>query len=199
MKFSVIMPSRLDPYPGCASLLPQKLRRAIRAVLDQTFTDFELLVIADGCDKTKKIVTKEFSEERLVLLSCKHKALFDNLPRNTGIDNAKGEFIIYCDIDDFWGADHLKIINEGLNGFDWVWYNDIIFDKVWHERACNIKAMGGSGTSNVCHKRSLGLRWGRPGYAHDFHFNQQLLRFSNSAKITTPEYFVCHIPGNYDL
>ncbi len=199
MKFSIIMPSRLEPYPGCAALLPQKLKRAVRSVLDQTFTDFELIIIADGCSKTKKIVTKEFTDKRLVLLECRHKALFDNLPRNTGIDAAKGEFIIYCDIDDFWGADHLKIVSEGLNGFDWVFYNDIIFNEKWIERACNIKSMGGSGTSNVCHKRSMGLRWGRPGYAHDYHFNQQLLRFSNSAKITTPEYFCCHIPGNYDL
>lgn len=200
MKFSVIMPSRLKPYLGCASRLDEKIIRSIDSVLKQSYKDFELIVIADGCDITKKIVTNQFTDERLVLLECKHKALFDNLPRNTGLDAAKGEYIIYVDVDDYWGEDHLSIIEKNLASYDWVWYNDIVFngDTQWIERACNVKSLGGCGTSNVCHKRSLNLRWGRPGYAHDFHFLQQLLRFPNNAKIETPEYYVMHIPGKYD-
>ena len=201
MKFSIIMPSRLTPYPGCASRLEEKIVRAVDSVLNQSFKDFELIVIADGCDITKKIVTKQFPDKRLVLLECKHKALFDNLPRNTGIEAAKGEYIIYIDVDDYWGENHLSIIEKNLASFDWVWYNDIVAngENNWIERACNIKQIGGCGTSNVCHKRSLNLRWGRPGYAHDFHFLQQLLRFPNNTKIETPEYYVMHIPGQYDL
>ena len=203
MKFSIILPSRLIPYPGCASYLEQKIVRAINSVLSQSFTDFELIVIADGCEKTKNLVTTNFADKRLVLLECKHKAIFDNLPRNTGIEAAQGEYIIYIDVDDYWGEDHLKKIEKNLGNYDWVWYNDIIFSGEWIERACNIKSLGGCGTSNVCYKRSLNLRWGRPGYAHDFHFLQLLLRFPNNTKIETPEYFVCHIPGalpsGYDL
>jgi glycosyltransferase involved in cell wall biosynthesis len=163
-------------------------------VLDQSFEDFELIVISDQCEETKRIV-KQFEDSRIVLLECKHRAIFDNLPRNTGIDSAKGEYIIYCDIDDFWGTDHLKIVNEELKNYDWVWYNDFVFKGDWTERACNIKTLGGCGTSNVCHKRSLGLKWDRPGYAHDFYFNQKLLNLKNGSKIETPEYFVCHVPG----
>jgi len=199
MRFSIICPSRLIPYPGCASYLDQKIVRAIESVLSQSFTDFELIVIADGCIKTNAIISMNFADSRIVLLECKHKAIFDNLPRNTGIEAAKGEYIIYVDADDYWGEDHLKKIEKNLSNYDWVWYNDIIFNGEWIERACNIKSLGGCGTSNVCHKRSLNLRWGRPGYAHDFHFLQQLLRFPNNTKIETPEYFCCHIPGNYDV
>lgn len=202
MRFSVIMPSRLIPYNGSAQLLDQKIVRAVESVLSQSFTDFELIVISDECSKTVEIVAPYVLDNNKVrLLQCKHKALFDNLPRNTGIDNAKGEYIIYCDIDDFWGSDHLGIVNHGLKDFDWVWYNDYIHKEDWIERACNIKTLGGCGTSNVCHKRSLGLKWDRPGYAHDFYFNQKLLNFKNGTKIETPEYFVMHIPGKggYDL
>ncbi len=194
MRFSVIMPSRLIPYPGCAQYLEQKIVRAVESVLSQSFKDFELIVIADGCEKTKEIVK---AWPTVKLLECKHKAIFDNLPRNTGIDNAIGDYIIYCDIDDYWGEDHLKIIDSQLKEYEWVWYNDYIFKDTWVKRACNIKALGGCGTSNVCHKRSLNLRWDRPGYAHDFYFNQKLLRFKGT-KINTPEYFVCHVPGQYD-
>lgn len=197
MRFSVIMPSRLIPYKGCAQLLEKKLPRAIRSVLDQSFKDFELIVISDECERTKEIV-KTFTDERIVLLECKHKGAFDNTPRNTGLENAKGDYIIYCDADDFWGDKHLEIINRNLT-HDWVWYNDIVrYGKDWGERACNVKVNGQCGTSNICHKRSLNLRWDRPGYAHDYHFIQKLLAFKG-AKIETPEYYVCHIPGNYDL
>lgn len=203
MKFSIILPSRLIPYEGCAKLLDQKIVRSIRSVLDQRYKDFELIVISDDCPKTKEIVTNLFTDERIVLLECKHKAVFDNLPRNTGLNAAKGEYIIYIDADDYWGPEHLSIVEKNLLEYDWVWYNDIIFAKDWIERSCNVKSMGQCGTSNVCYKRSLDLRWGRPGYAHDYHFIQQLLRFPNNTKIETPEYYCMHIPGlppnGYDL
>ena len=197
-KFSIILPSRLIPYQGCASFLDQKLKRSIQSVLDQSYKDFELIVISDQCELTKSIVSTCFTDKRLILLECKHKAVFDNTPRNTGIDNAKGEYIIYIDADDYWGVDHLEIIERNLKFYDWVWYNDIILQGDWIERACNVKTMGACGTSNVCYKRSLNLKWQRPGYAHDYHFIQQLLRFTNNTKIETPEYFVCHIPGSYE-
>lgn len=200
MRFSIICPSRLIPYKGCASFLDRKIVRAIDSVIDQTFPDWELIIISDECQSTVDIVAPYVLEDsRIRLLQCKHKALFDNTPRNTGIDNAKGKYITYLDVDDFLGSDHLKLINEQLKEYDWVWYNDYIYSEKWIERACNIKALGGSGTSNVCHKVDLGIRWGRPGYAHDYYFNQQLLRFKNGAKINTPEYFVMHIPGITDL
>jgi glycosyltransferase involved in cell wall biosynthesis len=198
MRFSIILPSRLVDYPGSAKFLDQKLDRSVLSVIDQSFKDFELIIIADGCEMTKRIVNKNFVDNRIVFLECEHRALFDNLPRNTGIDNAKGDYIIYIDADDYWGRDHLNIVNNGLKEYDWVWYNDFTFQDSWQERACNIKLLGGCGTSNICHKRSLGLKWDRPGYAHDFHFAQKLLRIKNCTKIETPEYFVMHIPGQYD-
>ena len=193
------MPSRIIPYQNCAQYLDQKIVRSINSALEQTFSDFELIVISDGCQQTKDIVNNQFTDKRLKLIECRHKALFDNLPRNTGIEHAKGEYIIYLDIDDFYGEEHLEIVNNGLKDYDWVWYNDMIKMDHWIERACNIRKLGGCGTSNVCHKRSLNVKWERPGYAHDFYFNQKLLTFKNNSKIGTPQYFVMHIPGIYDL
>jgi len=199
MRFSIIMPSRLANYNGAARYRDQKIIRAIKSVLDQSFQDFELIVIADGCNETKTIVTNEFTGERLKLVEVKHRALFDNSPRNKGISEAQGEYIVYLDNDDYWGEDHLAIINHNLNGYNWIWYNDYIWDGQWIERACNVRQMGACGTSNICHNKELNLYWERPGYAHDYHFVQKLLRIPNHTKIETPEYFVMHIPGKYDL
>lgn len=201
-KFSVIMPSRLIPYQNSAQYPDEKLRRAVKSVLDQEFKDFELRVISDECSLTKKIITNEFTDKRLFLHEVRHKVLFDNAPRNKGIEQAKGEFIIYCDADDFWGKEHLKIIAGQLKDLNWVWYNDyIVKNNQWMERPSNVRQIGMCGTSNICHASKLGATWGRPGYAHDYYFIKKLLSFSYHKKIETPEYFVCHIPGpgGYDL
>lgn len=199
MKFSVIIPSYLGNYSGAASRRDEKIIRAVQSVLDQTYKDFEIQVIADGCHLTVELM-KQFSDDRLQVTFIPKSPLWDGAPRNTGIDKAVGEYIIYLDIDDCWGENHLQIIADNLKDYDWVFFNDYIFRDEWIERNCDVKRLGQNGTSNICHRRSLGARWSHRGYAHDHHFNQSLMMKSlNYAKIATPEYFVMHIPGQYDL
>jgi glycosyltransferase involved in cell wall biosynthesis len=199
MRFSVIIPSFLGNYAGAASRREEKIIRAVNSVLDQTFTDFEVLVIADGCQFTVDLM-RQITDERVTTTLIKKAPMWDGIPRNTGIDLAKGEFIVYLDIDDYWGENHLQIINDNLKDYDWVFYNDIIFSGgEWVERVCDVRRLGQNGTSNVCHKKSLGARWGHRGYAHDHYFNQSLMMKSRKyTKIATPEYFVMHLPGSYD-
>ena len=124
---------------------------------------------------------------------------WDGKPRNTGIELGKGDYIVYLDNDDYYGPQHLEIIDAGLNGYDWVCYNDWVFNGDWVQRHCDIKKLGANGTSNVCHRRTLGVKWGYRGYAHDHHFNQSLLKFKNYAKIDAGQYFVMHLPHGTDL
>ena len=199
MKYSIIMPSYLGEYNGAASRRDEKIVRAINSVLGQSFTDFELLVIADGCQKTIDIAGA-IKDPRLTVEMIKKAPIWDGKPRNRGIEIAKGEYIIYLDIDDAYGEDHLKIIADQLADYDWVYYNDYIYrGEGWIERHCDITKLGMNGTSNVCHRRSLGVSWGHRGYAHDHYFNQKLLMHRNFSKITTPEYFVMHMPSVYDI
>lgn len=199
MKFSVIMPSLLADYPGSATGKQDKIIRAISSVLNQSFKDFELIVVADGCALTEWII-KKFTDKRVRLFTVERKGLFDNSPRNKGIDEAKGDFIIYIDNDDFWDVDHLKIFAENLKKFDWVYANDWThYGPDWAERICDIEQFERCGTSNICHKRKLGLRWNETGYGHDYHFIQQLLEFRNYAQIPTAQYYVCHIYKAYEV
>lgn len=198
MKFSIIIPSFLGAYAGASHNREEKICRAISSAQHQTFTDFEIIVVADGCERTMEIV-KDADKVRSFLIP--RGKLFSGAPRNKGIEEAKGEYIIYLDIDDIYGENHLQIISEQLNGYDWVWYDDIRYVPLkdeWQVRHCDILQMSRHGTSNVCHKK-LGAKWDAKGYAHDFYFVQGLLKYKNHARINTPEYYVCHIPGNYDL
>ena len=193
MKFSIIMASLLSDYPGSAIAKDKKLIRAISSVLKQTYANFELIVVADGCSLTEFIVNKNFSDKRIKLLRVERKELWSNIPRNAGIKSAKGKYILYIDNDDKWGKNHLKIINDQMdNTEDWLYFNDMRWSSTeFIERQIDITLYGHCGTSNICHASRLGLKWERAGYGHDYLFIQQLRKFEGK-KINTPEYYVCH-------
>jgi len=193
MKFSVILQSLLADYPGSATNKDKKLIRAIESVLKQTYCNFELIIVADGCILTEYIVRHNFTDKRIRLIRVEREMLWSNKPRNAAIDIAKGKYIIYIDNDDRWGENHLKIINDQMdNTEDWLYYNDFRWNgKEFIERQIDITLYGHCGTSNICHAARLKLHWEKPGYGHDFLFIKQLRKFEGK-KIDTPEYYVCH-------
>ena len=74
------------------------IAEAIQSVLDQTFQDWELLVIDDGSkDSTAKIVNS-FSDPRIVLIQQENGGV--SVARNAGLDLAKGKYITFLDADD---------------------------------------------------------------------------------------------------
>ena len=198
MRFSVVMASYLGVYRTAATDRERKLIRAVNSVITQSFTDFELLVIADGCERTIKLM-EDIDDTRVKVYWIERSKLFSGAPRNAGIEVATGKFIVYLDTDDMYGENHLKNINEGLKDYDWVWFDDIRYSSLtdeWFDNVCNIERSGRHGTSNICHKRELPYRWIRDGYAHDHFFISNLRQNTNFAKIPGGEYYVCHIPNS---
>lgn len=195
--FSIIMPSYLGIYKGSATNREIKLHRAIYSVLEQTFKEWELIVVSDGCEKTNKIV-KEDEDYRIKLIKIEKQPIWSGNVRETGLKQANGKYICYLDSDDCFGNNHLQLIYEQLNDYEWVWFND--YRKIkgkWQENSCDIQRKGRCGTSNICHKRELNVSWNKSGYGlDDYYFCQNLLKYRNFTKINTPEYLVCHVPSN---
>jgi glycosyltransferase involved in cell wall biosynthesis len=193
MKFSIVMASLLQDYPGSATGKDKKLIRAVESVLKQTYQNFELIIVADGCPLTEFVVNHNFTDKRIKLIKVERKELWSNVPRNAGIDIAKGKYITYIDNDDKWGENHLKIISDQMTGEEnWLYYNDWRWNGTeFIERQIDVTLYGHCGTSNICHASRLKLKWEKPGYGHDFLFIKQLRKFEGK-KISTPEYFVCH-------
>ena len=127
MKFSIIIASFLGEYRTAARNRDKKIVRAIDSIFNQSFQDFEIVVVADGCQKTVDIVSQIKDPRLSVHFVPKFKVQFGG-QRNVGIENAKGDYIIYLDIDDLFGRDHLKNISEGLGSYDWVWFNDVRYN-----------------------------------------------------------------------
>lgn len=199
MRFSVIMASYLGNYRTAALDRDTKILRAVNSVIKQSFSDWELIIVADGCEKTVKIISENVTDSRVHCYLIPKSKTFSGVPRNTGIEQAQGEFIIYLDIDDLYGEDHLKTIDSGLNGYDWVWFTDVRYSpktEQWYENPCDMMRAGSCGTSNICHKRSLPYRWDHDGYAHDYYFIKHLRQNTNFAKIPGGDYYVCHLPNS---
>ena len=75
------------------------IAEAIQSILDQTFTDFELIVINDGStDKTSEIV-KSFNDPRIVFIENKENQKLVRV-RNQGLEMARGEYLALMDADD---------------------------------------------------------------------------------------------------
>ncbi len=82
------------------------LREAIKSILNQTFKDFEFIIVNDGStDKSLEII-KSYNDPRIVFIDQENKGLAAAL--NVGIKAAKGKYIARMDADDISYSERLK-------------------------------------------------------------------------------------------
>ena len=100
-------------FPKISIIIPfynveNYIEKCIKSVKNQTFTDFECILIDDeSTDNSKQIAEKLIeNDSRFKIISQLNKGLGG--ARNTGLDNAKGEWIAFLDSDDWWHFDFLE-------------------------------------------------------------------------------------------
>ncbi|MEG5042339.1 MULTISPECIES: glycosyltransferase [unclassified Microcoleus] len=96
-KVSVIIPA----YNAMA-FLPETLE----SVLNQTFTDFEVLIINDGSPDGIVEWAAEIKDSRVKLISQENQGISG--ARNTGIWSSQGEYLAFLDADDIWESSKLE-------------------------------------------------------------------------------------------
>jgi glycosyltransferase involved in cell wall biosynthesis len=89
------------------------INQTLETVLQQTYKDFELLVVNDGSgDRTAEIVAA-CADPRVKLISQVNQGV--SASRNTGIAHATGEFVAFLDADDLWVPHKLETHIRHLN------------------------------------------------------------------------------------
>lgn len=205
-EFSVIMPSYLGHYKGAASDRPVKLVRAINSIIKQSFQNFEIIVVADGCRQTMELLEQHFEDHPKIFgYLIEKQRLWSSGPRNFGISKADGNWITYLDIDDYWELDFLQTIHDNKADFDWVYFDNYQMRSLTNKKiiTCEVGKVSSSwrpGTCNIAHRNLLKFIWGDNSYSHDIRFIESLKKESgNYGKIPNPGYVVCHIPKRVDV
>ena len=121
-KFSIIIPvySARDPEVTVAEMRhyrAKQVQRAIKSVINQQFTNWELILVNDGCtDETPRIL-EQFAQSdkriRIVNQENSNRAV----ARNNGMDHAKGDWLCWLDSDDEYSTHYLRELNQAIIDF----------------------------------------------------------------------------------
>lgn len=88
----------------------------IKSVLNQSFQDFEVIIIDDGSTDNSLDLVQQFTDSRIFIIQQFNKGA--SSARNTAIDYSKSEYIVLLDADDFWYKDHLFELKKCITLFD---------------------------------------------------------------------------------
>jgi glycosyltransferase involved in cell wall biosynthesis len=83
------------------------IQATINSVLNQTFSDFELIVIDDGSTDSTLQIISTIKDDRLNVFSYPNAGV--SASRNRGIAKATGKYIAFLDSDDLWTSDKLEL------------------------------------------------------------------------------------------
>ncbi|MEA5504225.1 glycosyltransferase [Halotia wernerae UHCC 0503] len=105
------------------------IKATIDSVLNQTFTDFELIIINDGSQDSTLDIVSQVQDCRLKIFSFENAG--GNVSRNRGLHQSVGEFVSFLDADDIWTSDklasQLQALQENVDAkvaYSWTDYID---------------------------------------------------------------------------
>jgi glycosyltransferase involved in cell wall biosynthesis len=73
----------------------------IQSVLDQSYSNWELIIIDDGSTDDSRTIINEFNDQRIQYYAIEHYGILGKV-RNVGMNYSKGSYIAFLDSDDLW-------------------------------------------------------------------------------------------------
>lgn len=113
----------------------------IKSVLQQSFTDYELLIVGDCCDDDTEAVVRPFLSERVKWHNLPQRGYSQSFPNNAGLRMAQGRYIAYLGHDDIWTPDHLAGLEKVFRTHP---------DARFAASGCLVYGAAGSGWYAVC-------------------------------------------------
>lgn len=99
-KYSIIIPVyNVEKY----------IKKCLDSVINQTYKDFEVIVVNDGTKDNSMEIVKDYDVK---IITQENQGL--SAARNRGVQEAKGEYLIFVDSDDYLDKDLLKELNQSM-------------------------------------------------------------------------------------
>lgn len=120
------------------------IARAIFSALNQTFQDFEIIVINDGSTDGSLAAAKEITDPRIRIFNQKNLGV--NNARNAGIKKSKGKYIAFLDSDDAYTPQFLQTVYEMIRRYGKYEFFATAFKRVYKD---NSETETKYGTKNI--------------------------------------------------
>lgn len=91
------------------------IKKTIESVLNQTFTDFEIIVVNDGSTDRSLEIVKSIKSDMLLVFSKENGGV--SSARNEGFIYARGEWIMFLDADDIISSNCLEVLYKLMIDF----------------------------------------------------------------------------------
>lgn len=104
------------------------IRKAIESVLNQTFTNFELIIVNDGSTDDSLNIINKFRDNMIKFINQVNQG--PGASRNKALKIASGVYIMFLDSDDFFTSDALEVAHGEITKFgaDLTFFQMINFD-----------------------------------------------------------------------
>lgn len=98
--------------------LERYVERCVESLRKQTFSDFEMVLVDDGSTDSSGVICDEFArrDARITVIHRKNGGL--SAARNTGLDHAKGDFVLFVDGDDYAEPEYVERLYEEMVATD---------------------------------------------------------------------------------
>ena len=115
------------------------IRKAIESVLQQTFEDFELIIVNDGSTDNTSSIISEFDDERIRLIEQENSG--PGASRNNALEMALGDYIMFLDSDDWFCEDALEVAYGEITKYDADmtffqminWDEEVFYENDWFD------------------------------------------------------------------
>ena len=163
----------------CVKDAEKYIGKCISSLLDQTYKDFEIVIIDDGCCDNTTHIIKKFSDERIRYFR-NQKNIGIVKSRNKGLKLSRGEYIFFTDADCIasknWIEHGLKSLEDqkyvGVEGK--IDYVSKEYKPTFSDHGCKNEHGGHFMTGNMAYKRSIVESVGGFDEKYDYHEDRDL-------------------------
>ena len=127
-------------YPFFSVVIPTYnheafLKKAVQSVLNQTFDNYEIIIIDNYSEDNTENLIKNFNNKNIKFIKNRNYGLLAK-SRNIGINQSRSKWIAFLDSDDIWYQDRLKVLFDFIEkdkDYDVICTDELIIDKI-HNR-----------------------------------------------------------------